>query len=336
MSRIAKLIAAKSKTLRASEVLSYLGENGFAVEPTVIWVKGYGYGLVKDGINGGVLFASLEAATASFNTVQAEIAKGLPTPAVGDKAIIKAKKPKTWTDTLNPWMMDDLKAKHGTETFYTFDFDSAEAVAAKAITSPEGKTFNFYSDDAKTGLTALLKWLHAETTVGQVATETVQKAETAKVEAVAAEKAAKNIKTCPCCFGEYVAKPGMVHHGYTRPGDGTIYGDCFGVSYLPYEESCEGTIALSDALQNRLPAMKSYLAKLQAGEVTELTIQKQDMAAWNKYGARRYTSEVITAEDKRFAETLRAQTSKKAAEIQQVERDLAFLTNKINTWVKKG
>lgn len=65
----------------------------------------------------------------------------------------------------------------------------------------------------------------------------------ARTQAKLADRAEK-CGTCPACFGDYVATPTkLVHHGYQRPGDGQIHGDCPGVGYPPYEVSCEGTQA---------------------------------------------------------------------------------------------
>lgn len=46
---------------------------------------------------------------------------------------------------------------------------------------------------------------------------------------------------CPVCEGEFKVRAGkLVHHGYERPGDGMIHGDCFAVGYEPYERSPKG------------------------------------------------------------------------------------------------
>jgi len=59
--------------------------------------------------------------------------------------------------------------------------------------------------------------------------------------------------TCPCCFGTFKlllkgsrngsdkTMPGMVLHGYKRPGTGYAEGECHGVGWPPYELSKEGT-----------------------------------------------------------------------------------------------
>lgn len=53
---------------------------------------------------------------------------------------------------------------------------------------------------------------------------------------------------CPVCERDIkVRDEHLVHHGYLRPGDGVIHGDCFGVGYEPYELSttcCEKFLEL--------------------------------------------------------------------------------------------
>lgn len=55
--------------------------------------------------------------------------------------------------------------------------------------------------------------------------------------------------------------PLMVLHGYKRPGDGWIVGDCFGVGYPPIELSPEGAEAWADKLKTYyIPRQKESIA----------------------------------------------------------------------------
>jgi hypothetical protein len=57
--------------------------------------------------------------------------------------------------------------------------------------------------------------------------------------------------------------PLMVLHGYKRPGDGWIYGDCFGVGYPPYELSTEGCEAWATKLKTEyIPRKKESIAHI--------------------------------------------------------------------------
>jgi len=48
----------------------------------------------------------------------------------------------------------------------------------------------------------------------------------------------RHVGFCPVCQGIWKVQSGLlVHHGYRRPGDGEIHGDCFGVQREPHELS---------------------------------------------------------------------------------------------------
>jgi hypothetical protein len=89
----------------------------------------------------------------------------------------------------------------------------------------------------------------------------------------AAKEVPKNLGTCPCCFRNQKTLKGarMVHHGYNRPGHGYIVGDCFGVKYPRFEDSCEGTVAYRDCLQGIRTRKQEYLGQLERQEVESLT-----------------------------------------------------------------
>ena len=73
-----------------------------------------------------------------------------------------------------------------------------------------------------------------------------------------------NTGTCPVCEGNFKrdGKGGMVHHGYQRPGDGFIHGDCFAVGYQPWEISPAGAMAyLQNALRPHLEGAEHHLAR---------------------------------------------------------------------------
>lgn len=81
-----------------------------------------------------------------------------------------------------------------------------------------------------------------------------------------------NTGSCPCCFGLYklLADGTMVHHGFQRPGDGSIYGDCFGVKHKPFEISNEGTVAYAAALRQAQANTEKRLALLQSDKCVEI------------------------------------------------------------------
>lgn len=86
---------------------------------------------------------------------------------------------------------------------------------------------------------------------------------------------------CPVCEGRFkldhrgtatAMSSGfrMVHHGYKRPGDGEIHGDCFGVHYPPYEVSTDGTEQYLGMIELRLSTAREAMQRYESGEVTEL------------------------------------------------------------------
>lgn len=90
-----------------------------------------------------------------------------------------------------------------------------------------------------------------------------------------------NTGTCPCCDGNFKLvphtrhgkdkdMPGMILHGYRRPGTGNIYGNCFGQDWPPYELSPEGTIAWAKKIEGLKERVETFLAKLEKREETTL------------------------------------------------------------------
>jgi len=121
---------------------------------------------------------------------------------------------------------------------------------------------------------------------------------------------------CPVCGGDYKRTHGnkMVHHGYERPGDGYIHGDCYGVGYLPYEVSDEGCVAYKallapmviecgirmDALVNG--KVISMWVKLVQGEpAVEITPEHKE---WTKQ------LEIATIECKQKLDTLKSEVAR--------------------------
>lgn len=79
---------------------------------------------------------------------------------------------------------------------------------------------------------------------------------------------------CPICEGDFKLTADtnvLVHHGYRRPGDGMIHGDCYAVHYPPYEVSCEVTKKYLGIVEANRVASEKRLKALESGEVTELT-----------------------------------------------------------------
>lgn len=74
--------------------------------------------------------------------------------------------------------------------------------------------------------------------------------------------------TCGVCEREIAVQDGkLVHHGYRRPGDGQIHGDCFAVGYEPYERSTEASVAYQKMVAASIPGMQARLSRLLDGKV---------------------------------------------------------------------
>lgn len=81
--------------------------------------------------------------------------------------------------------------------------------------------------------------------------------------------ATRHIGTCAVCeHHQKVINDKMVHHGYKRPGVGSIIGDCFGVGWEPYEISCSATKAYQALVQREIPPQEKILHDLQYKNVS--------------------------------------------------------------------
>ena len=120
----------------------------------------------------------------------------------------------------------------------------------------------------------------------------------------------------------------MVHHGYIRPGHGSIEQDCPGVGHEPYETSCELIKEFKAGLERSLAGKRGYLAKLHSGEITHVLEFVE-----HRYGppeVRDYRAGV-TAPDL-FARAIRSAISKTEHEIKQGEQTVARFADRISGW----
>lgn len=83
------------------------------------------------------------------------------------------------------------------------------------------------------------------------------------------------IGNCQLCEADQKLHQGrMVHHGYQRPGDGYIVGDCPGVHQEPYEVSCEAIKSYKVSLEQKLVSTEKSLARHQNNEITAMTVTR--------------------------------------------------------------
>jgi len=94
--------------------------------------------------------------------------------------------------------------------------------------------------------------------------------------------------TCQACgrHQSLTKKLELVHHGYERPGDGYIVGDCAGVAHLPYELSCELSKVWAKSLGERIAVLQSELHNLAEDLVDVIPWQKTLTSYMEKEGYR--------------------------------------------------
>ena len=95
-------------------------------------------------------------------------------------------------------------------------------------------------------------------------------------------KTTRYIGNCQICEGDQKLHVGrMVHHGYQRPGDGAIRGDCPGVGQVPYEVSCD----LVKSYKGNVAKRAATDAKTEAREATRTAIRKDFEAKFRALAA---------------------------------------------------
>jgi hypothetical protein len=135
--------------------------------------------------------------------------------------------------------------------------------------------------------------------------------------------------TCPCCFGPFMltpkakkgdrSMPGMVLHGYRRPGVGYLQGECFGSGWPPFELSSDGSEAYLARLKGILDDLKKELGKLERDE--------QDILLVGLNAHKRNETE-----PERWASYLKICIEQQKAQIQEVTRILGVVQKRLSSW----
>lgn len=168
--------------------------------------------------------------------------------------------------------------------------------------------------------------------------------------------------TCQCCFRpQKVSKGGgklMSLHGYKRPGDGYIFGECRGQEHQPFEVSCERTKTYRQELENFLAGQNELLVKYQTNGFDQLSAMVRT-GKRTAHSNEKYARQGLTEDEKvcvlvsvgqeemaipftgnsYYGDALPSYESLKETCIKQVERiihavetDIATLTQKIDGW----
>jgi len=154
-------------------------------------------------------------------------------------------------------------------------------------------------------------------------------AETERKKQEREERARVGKATCPCCFGPFMltpkakkgdrSMPGMVLHGYRRPGIGYLQGECFGSGWPPFELSSDGSEAYVVHLREILEDLKDVFGRLERDEqdilIIGLNAHKRD-----------------ETEPKRWASYLKICIEQQKAQIQEVTRILGVVQKRLSSW----
>lgn len=139
----------------------------------------------------------------------------------------------------------------------------------------------------------------------------------------------ENMGTCPCCFGHFKltprarhgrdkSVPGMVLHGYKRPGTGYVQGNCFGQDWPPFELSSEGTEAFIVRLELTVKNLEETVDRLKSGRVTSLLDER--------------SKKTIEPGDPHWDRILKHQIETTEAQIHSVEVPLKVCKKHLTQW----
>jgi hypothetical protein len=136
---------------------------------------------------------------------------------------------------------------------------------------------------------------------------------------------------CPVCEGAFKVRDGkMVHHGFKRPGDGSIHGDCFGVGLPPYEcspEGCHKYRAIIEGILGRQLERAEKLSKNQIPYFTNVNVGRHRIT----------TIQYAVGVTERYAFIRRAEEEKRKTEreIRDCNGEISRMDNLITSWVNK-
>lgn len=225
---------------------------------------------------------------------------------------------------------------------YWFSYRGWQVVRGTEITSPEGvvwtKAISLQEfDNQSPVITGVLKWLKSSTNfLAQLSAKLgLPTFEAEREEKIRQKKipTLENTGTCPCCFGVFKltpaarkgsdrSLPGMILHGYKRPGDSRVHGECFGRDWPPFELSSEGTVAWIAVLESENQISESYLKRLNAGEVEQIP---------NLSGTKLYIKGKIPADE--WERVLRGEIEDTGYRINRVKREIERLEKAVKDWV---
>lgn len=284
------------------QVLTHIG--GFTTKPCV--------GVVKRGADGRYQGTDKALAEAEHARITAAVTPW-PTDGVEVDAAFYAD-----VEPLESW-------ERGGITLYTFHYREGVGATGVEVATEAGPSASFfpswYGSKPRVYPSDILGWLKAETDY----LDRVSAALGMELHVPAAERTLENTGSCPCCFRNIkldhhdeggVDVPTMVLHGYQRPGNGSVEGECLGRRRKPFEVSAEGTILLLGITESQRARAAAYLASLRAGEETQI-LQGQKM---------------LTPTSAEWGQAVLSAIARVENEVRGLTSEIALLSWLIDTW----
>lgn len=146
------------------------------------------------------------------------------------------------------------------------------------------------------------------------------------------ERDLTNTGTCGVCGGNFKrdSEGDLVKHGYERPGDGYLHGECFGVRYQPFELSAESVVDfLARVLRPLLAKAEEYLARVPS--ITSFTVEGS--GRWEN-GKWVHPKIILTAANDpyRFGHEMKMALVNAENNVRRLQRDVKEFEGKVANW----
>jgi hypothetical protein len=311
--------------LTTKETVAVLTSLGWSLEP-MPFLKSVSEGYSSKADADGVFVIRVEGSieyqvTNRHDYLSRVVVRKLPSAA-------QAKNRLYVTDLTNPKRTVTKRKDLPDYVLWHFTYRGFKRVNGHRITAPNGKSFDIFGTSASLGYRGastpqqFFKWALANTDLEQQVCDRLglpKHSAEVRREPVGDQL----LGNCPVCNADQVTHDGrMVLHGYQRPGDGYIRGECFGVNHLAYNLSSEGCEAFRVALVAEGKALIAHRRDLTAGKITRLQ-------------ERRYRNEepkVLKRGDKGFAKRLKEHIDRTTDQIEGTDREIALMQHKIDNW----
>jgi hypothetical protein len=150
------------------------------------------------------------------------------------------------------------------------------------------------------------------------------------------------VGTCPVCEARYKVRSGLlVHHGYLRPGNGYIVGDCFAVGRTPHEVSPATAEAYRAATIHHIEVLETSKASVeQALELMyEYRVYKEEIRTFDTERLQVRKGDAARSEGRywipSFDEVQKSVLSELAHRLRSAHSTVERMTGLIETWVKQ-